>query len=408
MADKRIRIELNVDEELGGLTRAQSALDQFSRRGTAAFGKLETHVAGLERAAAGLTAQFGRHLPDALSKLLTRLPALERSLGGLGRTLSQILFGLPGGGGFGTPSFNPNALLSFAFPTGRDPSSARTGASGIPIGGGLLDFLGSVQLRGLGPLSGGQLLSLGLSIGGLGFGGAGTGARTAGGALGGALTGLALGGPLGAGAGAAIGGLLGFLGLGRGKLKEQATEIANGGFAEIRRIFEEYKSFRRDFSATQAAMQAVWAQMVGAWQQIGGGVGERSIRDQRRYFDQILVDTHRIENERGIRGNIIRALPAPSFQHGGFSPGGGFALLHPGEFVLSSRAVERMGAALLQGLNSGGGVQAAAPGGGATLTIEPASAQHLADMFQRDPAAADRGLMAVVRSGGKFSRALRG
>ena len=51
MADKRIRIELNVDEELGGLTRAQSALDQFSRRGTAAFGRLETHVAGLERAA---------------------------------------------------------------------------------------------------------------------------------------------------------------------------------------------------------------------------------------------------------------------------------------------------------------------------------------------------------------------
>ena len=82
-------------------------------------------------------------------------------------------------------------------------------------------------------------------------------------------------------------------------------------------------------------------------------------------------------------------------------------ILHPGEFVLSSRAVERMGAALLQGLNSGG-VQAATPGGGATLTIEPASAQHLADMFQRDPGAADRGLMAVVRSGGRFSRALRG
>ena len=170
MADKRIRIELNVDEELGGLTRAQSALDQFSRSGTAAFGKLETRVVGLERAAAALTAQFGRHLPDALSKLLTRLPVLERSLGGLGRTLSQILFGLPGGGGFGTPPFNPNAFLSFAFPTGRDPSAAGPGAAGIPTGGGLLDFLRRIQLRGLGPLSGNQLLLLGLSIGRFGFG----------------------------------------------------------------------------------------------------------------------------------------------------------------------------------------------------------------------------------------------
>ena len=75
---------------------------------------------------------------------------------------------------------------------------------------------------------------------------------------------------------------------------------------------------------------------------------------------------------------------------------------------MSSRAVERIGAALLQGLNSGTGFQTAASGAGETLTLEPVSAQHLAEVFQRDPGAADRGLMAVVRAGGKFSRALRG
>ena len=213
---------------------------------------------------------------------------------------------------------------------------------------------------------------------------------------------------MGAGVGAAVGGLLGFLGLGRGKLKRQASEIADQGFPEIRSIFEEYKTFRRDFSAAQAAMRAVWAQMVGAWQQIGRGVGGHSIRDQRRYFEQILEDLRQMENERGVRGNVIRALPAPSFQHGGLSHGGGNAYLHPGEFVLSSRAVERIGAALLQGLNSGTGFQTAASGAGETLTLEPVSAQHLAEVFQRDPGAADRGLMAVVRAGGKFSRALRG
>ena len=413
MADKRIRIELNVDEELGGLARAQSALDQFSRSGTAAFGKLESRAVSLERATAGLASQFGRHLPNALSKLLTQLLPLERSLGGLGRTLSQILGSLSRGGRFATPPFNPNAFFSLAVPPARDFSAAALGAAGIPTGGGLLDLLGRTRLRGLGPLSGNQLLQLGLAIGQSGLGRAGTFARTAMGALGGALSGLALGGragasagPLAAGVGALVGGLLGFLGIGRGKLKRQASGIADRGFREIRRIFEDYKNFRRDFGPAQASMHVVWEQMVEAWQRIGGGIGERSTRDQRRYFEQILEEMRRVENERGIRGNVIRSLPAPSFQHGGFSHGGGLASLHPGEFVLSTRAVERLGAVLLQGVNSGASFQPVR--GGTTLTIEPASAQHLADMFQRDPRAADRGLMVVVRAGGRFSRALRG
>jgi len=408
--DKRISIELNVDEDLGGLKKAQSALDQFSRGGQLAVEKLEDRVAGLRLTTGQLAAQFGTHLPDAFAKFLTRLPSFEQGLGRLGSSLARILFGLPPAGAFATPPFFPSALAGFAMP-GQGPSAAAVGATGIP-GGGLFDFLRRIPLRGLGPLSGDQLLGLGLSLGGFGAGSRGTLFRTATGAIGGALAGFALGsqfgvfaGPLGVATGAIIGGLLGFFGGGRGKLKEQASGIADRGFAEIRHIFDDYVNFRREYGPALAAIHTIWAQMVESWQRIGGGVGQRSIRDQRRYFEQVLEQMRQIEEARGIRGNVIHSLPAPSFQHGGYV-GQAFlpAVLHPGEFVLSSKTVERLGVSLLQGLNAS---QARMPVPLA-LELSPASAEWLGDLMEHNPDALSKGIMAVIRRGGAASRALRG
>jgi hypothetical protein len=402
MPDKRISIELNVDEDLGGLKKAQSALDQFSRGGQLAVEKLGDRVAGLRLTTGQLAAQFGTHLPDVFAKFLTRLPSLEQGLGRLGSSLARILFGLPPSGAFATPPFFPSALAGFAMP-GHGPSAAALGAAGIP-GGGLLDFLRQIPLRGIGSLSGQQVLQLGLAAGGLGVG-AGRLRGTLTGAGSGALTGFSFGGPIGAAIGAVAGGLLGFFGGGQGKRKEQASGIADRGFAEIRRILDDYVNFRREYGPALAAIQAIWAQMVESWQRIGGGVGQRSIRDQRRYFEQVLEQMRQIEEARGIRGNVIHSLPAPSFQHGGFATGG-LAFLHPGEFVLSARAVERLGASLLQGLNVGGA--GSARGGGMALELSPASAEWLGDLMEHNPDALSKGIMAVIRRGGSASRALRG
>ncbi len=402
MPDKRISIELNVDEDLGGLKKAQSALDQFSRGGQLAVEKLEDRVAGLRHSTGQLAAQFGTHLPDAFAKFLTRLPSFEQGLGRLGSSLARILFGLPPAEAFATPPFFPSALAGFAMP-GHGPPAAALGAAGIP-GGGLLDFLRRIPLRGIGGLSGQQVLQLGLAVGGLGVG-AGRLRSTLAGAGSGALTGFTFGGPIGAAIGAVAGGLLGFFGGGRGRLKEQASGIADRGFAEIRRILDDYVNFRREYGPALATIHTIWAQMVESWQRIGGGVGQRSIRDQRRYFEQVLEQMRQIEEARGIRGNVIRSLPAPSFQHGGYV-GQAFlpAALHPGEFVLSSKAVESLGVSLLQGLNTS---QARMPAPLA-LELSPASAEWLGDLMEHNPDALSKGIMAVIRRGGAASRALRG
>ena len=84
--------------------------------------------------------------------------------------------------------------------------------------------------------------------------------------------------------------------------------------------------------------------------------------------------------------------------------GGQLAVVHPGEFVLSQPAVERRGVGLLEGLNRG---TSAAGTSGFQISMEPASAQTLAEMLKRNPQALEEGLLVVLRRGGAVSRALR-
>ncbi len=518
MADKRIRIELEVSENLEGLNRTRSALDTFSSSTTRGLSSVEeaavrtaqafanlgplsrlapkvvqdqfralrdqqqqlTLIASLyekqkitheefenSRVAITQAAEarrveavkvFGRTLESLYERTIGRSRTFAEALGNIWREITTqlkrnifdsiaaillnqrqalaafgpsgigtdgpVLPGLPVGlGGFGgssTPLFQGSPFISRAF----DPAGTPGRAAGASQGR-LVNFLSAIATApgfrslplllglGLGGRRGASPLGAALgAFGGIaaGFAGAGAVAGVIGGiGVGaGALGGLAalFSNPLTAGIAA---GLVGFMALratfARGRIKREASGIADQGFGEIRRIFEDYKNYRRDYGSALADMQQVWAGMVAQWSAMGG-VGARSIRTQEVFFRQYLNQMAQIEEERGIRGNIIRSLPAPSFQAGGFSTGGGLAFLHPGEFVLSNRAVERLGASLLQGLNSG----TAGQGGGEGMMVEltPASAAILKKMIKLDPAGMDEGLMMVVRAGGKFSRAVRG
>ena len=283
------------------------------------------------------------------------------------------------------------------------------GLGAIIPSGGILGRLGGRLGRFFnqpGPLgmSVGQALSLSAMIGGLGRGRVG-GAIT--GALGGALGGLTLGmkigmigGPLGAVLGAAIGGLIGFLGGGNGQGKRDASAIADQGFAQMRQIQADYEAYRRDFASAMDAIGSVWSGMVGQWSGMGS-VGANSIKDQTRYYDQIVTHMRQVEDERNRRRSVIGGLPTPSFAAGGYSMSGGTALLHPGEFVMPARLVERLGLSLLQGLQAGGSTNA----GGGGLTMEVLGAAN--DLFTRDPRALEEGLLVVIRRGGSFSKAMR-
>jgi len=97
-------------------------------------------------------------------------------------------------------------------------------------------------------------------------------------------------------------------------------------------------------------------------------------------------------------------LPIPQFANGGLVNGAGnagtLAVVHPGEYVMSKRAVDDLGVAALNGLNNGGSQ-------GISLSLEPASAQTLSEMLKRNPQALEDGLLVVLRRGGSLSRALR-
>ena len=82
------------------------------------------------------------------------------------------------------------------------------------------------------------------------------------------------------------------------------------------------------------------------------------------------------------------------------------AVVHPGEFVMSSQAVDRLGVSLLDGLNRGS--SSASSAAGVSISLEPASAATLGEMLKRNPQALEEGLLVVLRRGGAASKALRG
>ncbi len=291
--------------------------------------------------------------------------------GGIGSILGTI-FGIPGGVG-GTPSTFPGTTVGAGFfPSGG--LGAQTSVAGTPStfpggGGGsatnisglekILELFG-IKLHGgqFGPaLASGGLLALMLGLqSGSPLGGA------IGGGLGGAALGFAFGGPLGALFGGIGGGIAGlFAGiLGRGKKKRQASAIADVGFAEMRRILDDYKKFQVEFQSALSGIDSLWAGMVEGWQQIGGSVGRRSIRTQEPFYKQIRDEIQRIQKIRDQRLGVIEGLPIPEFAMGGFvgqmsaihsTQGKLLAFLHQGEAVLNARAVQRLGPSFIQQAN---------------------------------------------------------
>lgn len=278
------------------------------------------------------------------------------------------LFGLPAQAGLpglgiplGTPPTFPGLLPSLGLglvlgPGGRVPTIGGAGGiTGTVLGGGL-GTLGGVAgllgLAGFGLLAGGGPLRRGI------------GGFLAGGALGtliggtGALAGTAIGafaGPIGAIVGAILGGLFGAFS--RGKKKRGAARVADEGFAAMRRVVEEFERFMIDFESAIAQVNSIWAQMVAAWQQIGGVVGRRSIRGQEPFFRQIVERINRIQKARELRAEVVAGLPIPEFQFGGMvraisaHNGRILALLHEGEAVLNRRAVRALGETQITRLN---------------------------------------------------------
>lgn len=257
------------------------------------------------------------------------------------------------------------------------------------------------QLSGGGAGQNSALLSLGSSLFGSLMGNSNRAFSSVGGIGSGAMSGAIAGGPLGALIGGLIGGVAGLFGGGSGKAKQHDTAIANRGFEQLKQILDDYNHFRRDFASSVDAANRIWMQMQSQWSR------SQSAPSQRPYFDAILRSMQSTEDERNRRRQMQAALPVPQFANGGLVGGGGsagsLALVHPGEFVMSKRAVDEVGAGTLSSLNHG----ASRRSPGTSISLEPASAQTLGEMLKRSPQALEEGLLVVLRRGGALSRALR-
>ena len=283
----------------------------------------------------------------------------------------------------------------------RNPTLAET--LGLPATTPLGDILSENFPQGIGPFSGPQVALAGLGIGALTVGNGNRAVSALGGALGGGLTGFSVGGPVGAGVGALIGGLVGLFSGGGGKQKERDTAVANQGFARLREILDDFERFRIDFATALDAAHLVWNQMQSQF------VRSESIRTQRPFFDQIIRSLRATEDERNRRRQLLALAPIPEFQSGGLvalgggsrPPGGGIlAMLHPGEFVMNQQAVERIGSSVLEGLNDGTTLDAAARDR-QTVTLEVPSQEFFNEVVERS-------IPVILRRGGQASRVLRG
>ena len=247
---------------------------------------------------------------------------------------------------------------------------------------------------------GGLLASVGESFFGSLIGSSNRGLSSLGGIGSGAITGLAAAGPIGAVVGGLIGGIAGLFGGGSGKAKRHDADIANQGFAQLKQILDDYNHFRRDFSSSVDSANRIWAQMQSQWTR------SQSAPSQRPFFDAIIRSMQSTEDERLRRRQVQALLPIPQFANGGLvnssGSGGTLAVVHPGEYVMSKRAVDDLGVNTLNGLNQG-----TTGNQGMSISLEPASAQSLGEMLKRNPQALEEGLLVVLRRGGALSRALR-
>lgn len=409
------RVQLAIEVEVEGaedLTALRRELEQLGQTGSASIARLDASLAStlshlgqsrelvaaatqsflqnhrqlfssLEPIFQGLFARLltgARGFRDALKHLLADLLRLflrtiEQIVGGWLSGFRQMsaLGGGFGGGVLGVLGPMLSSGLGFQFGLGGTPPTFPTGGGG---GGsasnlGLLSQLGipvrDLTLGGL-TIPGGLLASGGLF---LGLTGVQRGSPVLG-ALGGAAAGFAFGGPIGAVIGA-IAGLLGGI-FSRGKKKRQAARIAEEGFAEMRRIVEQFKAFQIDFESAFAQINAVWEQMQAAWRQLGKSIFKRSLRGEQPEFNQIVAELKQIQQAREARTNLIAALPIPEFLGGGFvraeaSRRGGtgdarlLAFLHQGEAVLNRRAVQSLGPSFIELANRAPSFQQGGPVG---------------------------------------------
>lgn len=399
------RVQLAIEVEVEGaeqLTALRRELEQLGQAGATAVGRLDTalaatldHLQQSRELVAAATRSFLQAHGQLFSSLepifqgfFTRLlsgargfrDAWKRLLADLLRlflrTIEQMVSGwlsgfrqmsALGGGGFGG-GFGGGLLgvlapilssgLGFQLSLGGTPPTFPTqgGGGGSASNIGLLSQLGipvrDLTLGGL-TIPGGLLASGGLF---LGLTGVQRGSPLMG-ALGGAAAGFAFGGPIGAVIGA-IAGLLGGV-FGRGKKKRQAARVAEEGFAEMRRIVEQFKRFQIDFDTSLAQITAIWEQMQAAWRQLGKSIFKRSLRGEQPEFDQIVGELKQIQQAREARSRLLETLPLPEFQAGGLvravraGDGRVLAFLHQGEAVLNRRAVQALGEERIDRLNRG-------------------------------------------------------
>lgn len=368
-------------------------------------------------------------------------PALRGGFGGGGAGRGGIfggilggILGLPGLGGIGpggtAPTFPTQQFTGLGARFGLLPSAglsalggpasgwgAVAGPAGTVPGVGGAGGLTASALGGLGGLAGvaGLLGLAGFSLAGAGVRRGnvalgGIGGFLAGGALGtlvggsSLLAGTALGafaGPIGAAIGAIVGVIM--ASLQRGKLKREASRIADQGFAEMRRVLEEFKRFQVDFESALSQVNAVWAQMVQGWSGMGK-VGRRSIQSQQPFFQQIVDEINRIQKARELRGQIIGGLPIPEFQLGGVvrtiqnQNGRILAFLHQGEAVLNRRAVQAVGERRIDELNSR--PFAAAQGDSFNITINAVDGESMERWLSRNEGRLVRFLRRAARDRG--------
>jgi hypothetical protein len=295
-------------------------------------------------------------------------------------------------------------------PVGTQPTAATS--LGLPATTPLGNILGAGGLSGLigsnlalgGPLA---ALALGGRIGGP-LGGALGGGLAAAAGLGGLglLSGLGIGaafGPIGlgiVGAAAGIGALLGSRA--RGRDKRHDTAIEEDAFREIRQIQEDHARFRRQFGDAVDSINSVWGQAESQFTR-------PQSRGQRRFVNDIIADMRRVEDERRRRRDLLAIQAPPEFQFGGLvgtrdsglGSRGMMAVVHPGEFVMSRPAVERLGVSLLEGLNRGSGFGARDSGEGYTMSVWVPSKDFAAKIVKE-------GVPVVIGKGGKASKILRG
>lgn len=466
MPSNPLRLQLSIEEDLSGLTKARSALDDFnksaaqgfaktrsaiddmSKSGGSSIGTLKQKVGELQKASVDATlavsqnaqaqAQLNRELAAGTivgsqhATVLQQLQQRQKQLAQEAKSTQQSFFSARQelqnyvGSSFAlaAPNGSTGASLPFSISNALPGGSASLGlgtpgsgitysrppnlasAMGLPATTPIGNILGGLFSHGIGPVSGSALAWGGLTLGAATIGNSNRAISALGGAASGAMIGTSIMPGIGTAIGAAIGGLVGLFTGGDGKNKTHDANIANQGFAQLHQILDDYYHFRRTYVSSIDDSYKIWDQMAKQW------VRSQSAPSQQPYFDQIINAMQQTEDERMRRQQLQSLQPLPEFAQGGTVGGGAssagspvLAMLHSGEFVMTRQAVERIGTSVLQGLNQGSSTSANTAAG--PISFEPASTATLANFLKSNPQALDEGLLVVLRRGGPASKALR-